>query len=94
MDAIAAMAKRLGMRQEFALPVASQFFGTVPDPGLEAEEVRPAVGRLDTVNATIGQGYMLANPLQLAVMAARLATGNKLMPRLMLDREPAGASTA
>jgi len=39
----------------------------------------------DTVNATIGQGYMLANPLQLAVMAARLATGNKVMPRLLLD---------
>jgi penicillin-binding protein 2 len=29
---------------------------------------------------------MLANPLQLAVMAARLATGNRVMPRLMLDK--------
>ena len=37
------------------------------------------------MNATIGQGYMLANPLQLAVMATRLATGNKIMPRLILD---------
>src|SRR5690554_7607396 len=38
----------------------------------------------DTVNATIGQGYMLANPLQLAVMSARIATGKKLMPNLIL----------
>ena len=38
------------------------------------------------MNATIGQGYMLANPLQLAVMAARLATGNRVMPRLLLDK--------
>jgi penicillin-binding protein 2 len=40
------------------------------------------------VNATIGQGYMLANPLQLAVMASRLATGRKLMPRMILDKTP------
>jgi penicillin-binding protein 2 len=40
------------------------------------------------VNATIGQGYMLASPLQLAVMAGRLATGKKLMPRLLLDKTP------
>jgi penicillin-binding protein 2 len=29
----------------------------------------------DSLNASIGQGYVLANPLQLAVMAARMATG-------------------
>jgi penicillin-binding protein 2 len=29
---------------------------------------------------------MLANPLQLAVMSARLATGNTIMPRLLLDK--------
>src|SRR3546814_7476516 len=38
-----------------------------------------------TVNATIGQGYMLVNPTQLAVMAARLATGNIVMPHLTQD---------
>ena len=48
-------------------------------PGVEAARNTASRGsRFDTVNATIGQGYMLANPLQLAVMAARLATGNKI----------------
>ena len=37
----------------------------------------------DTVNASIGQGYVLASPLQLAVMAARLGTGRALQPRLI-----------
>ena len=37
----------------------------------------------DTVNASIGQGYMLASPLQLAVMTARLATGREVTPRLV-----------
>ena len=86
MDVIAPMAKRCGMGQEFPLPVASQFFGTVPDPAWKLQKYGQEWQPYDTVNATIGQGYMLANPLQLAVMAARLATGRGVMPRLMLDR--------
>lgn len=46
----------------------------------------------DTVNTSIGQGYMLATPVQLAVMAARLAArGEMLVPRLVAqvgDDEP------
>ncbi|MFC4255664.1 penicillin-binding protein 2 [Altererythrobacter xixiisoli] len=85
MDVIAPMAKRCGMGQEFPLPVASQFYGTVPDPAWKQRKYGQAWQPFDTVNATIGQGYMLANPLQLAVMAARLATGYEVMPRLLID---------
>ena len=90
MDVIAPMAKRCGMGQEFPLPVASQFFGTVPDPAWKLNKYGQEWQPFDTVNATIGQGYMLANPLQLAVMAARLATGNRILPRLMLDKRAPG----
>ncbi len=85
MDIIAPMAKRCGMGEEFPLPVLSQFYGTVPDPAWKMRKYGQPWQPYDTVNATIGQGYMLSNPLQLAVMAARLATGRKLMPRLLLD---------
>ncbi len=85
MDVIAPMAKRCGMGQEFPLPVASQFYGTVPDPAWKQRKYGQAWQPFDTVNATIGQGYMLANPLQLAVMAARLATGYEVMPRLIME---------
>ncbi|MEG3156145.1 penicillin-binding transpeptidase domain-containing protein, partial [Sphingomonas sp. RB1R13] len=37
----------------------------------------------DGLNASIGQGYVLANPLQLAVMAARLASGRHLAPSML-----------
>lgn len=87
MDVIAPMAKRCGMGQEFPLPVASQFYGTVPDPAWKLKKYGQQWQPYDTVNATIGQGYMLANPLQLAVMAARLATGNKVMPRMLLQKD-------
>ncbi|MBI1401600.1 MAG: penicillin-binding protein 2 [Porphyrobacter sp.] len=90
MDPIAAMARRCGLGQEFPLPVTSQFYGTVPDPAWKMKKWGREWQTFDTVNATIGQGYMLASPLQLAVMASRLATGRHVLPRLTLDTKPAG----
>ena len=88
MDVIAQMAHRCGLGQEFPLPVTSQFYGTVPDPAWKLKKYGKEWQDYDTVNATIGQGYMLFNPLQLAVYAARIATGNKVMPSLLLGDEP------
>jgi penicillin-binding protein 2 len=85
MDPIATMAHRYGMGEEFPLPVTSQFYGTVPDPAWKMKKYKQPWQAFDTVNATIGQGYMLSNPLQLAVMATRLATARQVMPRLVLD---------
>lgn len=90
MDPIAAMARRCGMGQEFPLPVTSQFYGTVPDPAWKLKKWGREWQTFDTVNATIGQGYMLSSPLQLAVMASRLATGRHVLPRLTLDTKPLG----
>ncbi len=90
MQPIADMARRCGMGQEFPLPVISQFFGTVPDPAWKMNKWGREWQTFDTVNATIGQGYMLSSPLQLAVMASRIATGHHVMPRLTLDTKPQG----
>jgi len=85
MDVIAAMGKRLGLGQKFPLPVPSQSYGTMPSPDWKMEKYGRPWTIADTVNATIGQGYVLVNPTQLAVMASRLATGNALMPHLTRD---------
>lgn len=86
MEKIAAMAKRLGLGQEFPLPVLGQSYGTVPDPAWKKRKYGKDWAVFDTVNATIGQGYMLVNPLQQAVMASRIASGRQLMPRLLLEK--------
>jgi penicillin-binding protein 2 len=83
MDRIASMARRVGMGQKFNLPFPSQSYGTVPDPAWKERKYNQKWQVYDTVNATIGQGYMLINPLQMAVMAARLATGKQLMPNFI-----------
>ena len=85
-DRIAGMARRLGLGDEFSLPVASQRYGTVPDTAWKQRKYKADWTVADTVNASIGQGYMLVNPLQLAVMAARIASGRALVPSLLQGR--------
>ncbi|WP_082456480.1 penicillin-binding protein 2 [Novosphingobium sp. Leaf2] len=87
MDPIAAMAHRLGLGHDFPLPVAGQSYGTVPDPAWKLRKYGKEWQTFDTVNATIGQGYFLVNPLQQAVQASRLATGRIIMPRLIHGQE-------
>lgn len=91
MQVIADMARKLGLGQKFPLPYASQSYGTVPDAAWKKKKYDQDWQVYDTVNATIGQGYMLVNPLQIAMMAARLASGKQLMPNLLFGakREPA-----
>lgn len=87
MDPIAAMCRRLGLGEKFDLPVVGQHYGTVPDPAWKLKKYNKPWAVFDTVNATIGQGYMLVNPLQQAVMAARIASGKLLQPRLLMDQK-------
>jgi penicillin-binding protein 2 len=78
------MVNALGYGQEFDLPIPSQRFGTMPNPRwLEKKYNRKWQG-YDSANTSIGQGYVLVNPLQLAVMPARLASGKLLQPRLLI----------
>jgi len=86
MDTIARMMRRMGLGSEFPLPYPGQSFGTVPDPAWKEHKYHKEWAVYDTVNATIGQGYMLVNPLQQAVYVSRLASGLKQMPRIVLDR--------
>ena len=97
-DVIAQMARKLGLGQKFDLPVVSQSFGTVPDTEWKLRRYqknkrlieRPDWTASDTLNASIGQGYLLLNPLQLAVMAARIASGRDVQPQLVgAHRKPA-----
>ncbi|GGB33129.1 peptidoglycan glycosyltransferase [Sphingomonas metalli] len=85
-DRIAPVARELGLGQKFELPFSTQRFGTVPDSAWKARKYKDRWTVADGLNASIGQGYVLANPLQLAVMAARIASGRALQPSILADR--------
>ncbi|HYI49463.1 MAG TPA: penicillin-binding protein 2 [Allosphingosinicella sp.] len=87
-ERFSAMARRLGLGQRYDMPVVSQSYGTIPDPAWKQRRYRQDWTQADTLNAAIGQGYVILNPLQLAVMAARVASGRDVQPRLVLERNP------
>ena len=83
-DALAAFARQFGYGRVTALDVADADPGILPDNewkvGNKGE--RWFVG--DTVNMAIGQGDLLATPLQLATVAATIANRGILVPPRML----------
>jgi penicillin-binding protein 2 len=82
-DALAPVARGFGLGKEYRLPVPSQRYGTVPDPAWLERKHKRRWETYDTVNMSIGQGYLLVNPLQLAVMVGRVASGIAFEPRLL-----------
>lgn len=89
-EAIANMARRLGLGQRYDLGVPGEKSGIVPDPDWKQDRLGTGWRLGDTLNASIGQGFVLSTPLQLAVMAARLANGRQAVtPTLFagVDRE-------
>jgi len=82
-DKIAEMARKLGVGIKHDVPLSAVATGLAPDKAWKAD-VRGEDWRIgDTVNASIGQGYVLSSPLHLAVMTARIATGREVNPRLI-----------
>jgi penicillin-binding protein 2 len=80
---ITEMANRFGLGIRHDLPMSAIAKGLTPTKEWKATSYGRDWVVGDTVNASIGQGDMLASPMQLCVMTARLATGRSVTPRLI-----------
>lgn len=87
-DRIASVARAMGLGAEYPIPVPNQNYGTVPDSRWIVRRHGREWTDADTLNTSIGQGYLLTTPFQLAVMAARIASGRELIPRLVRSAVP------
>ena len=80
-DRIAAMSHRFGLGTELEIDLPGARPGFMPTREWRIGQGHPwNLG--DTVVSGIGQGYIQVTPLQLAVYAARVATGRKVEPHL------------
>ena len=85
-DSIKAMALKLGLNQKFMDDViAREMAGIMPDKKWKEERTGVRWVHGDTVISGIGQGFILANCLQLAVMMARAASNRVVVPRIIND---------
>ena len=85
-EKLSPMVRSMGFGEKFDLPFDNQRYGTIPDPEWMMRKYHRKWQGYDTVNMSIGQGMVLINPLQLAVMASRLATGKRVIPRLLKSK--------
>ena len=82
-EKISEMGKTMGLGQRHDLPMSAITEGILPTKEWKQARFNQDWRIGDTINASIGQGYVLASPLQLAVMTARVATGRLVVPRLV-----------
>ena len=85
-EKLSPMVRSMGFGEKFDLPFDNQRYGTIPDPDWMMRKYHRKWQGYDTVNMSIGQGMVLINPMQLAVMASRLATGKRVIPRLLKNK--------
>lgn len=84
-EKIAAIAHKLGLGERLSPNIPNEKTGIIPTPDWKRKSYDERWNPGDTINAAIGQGYVLSTPMQLAVMAARLATGKHIMPNIVQE---------
>ncbi|OUS07156.1 penicillin-binding protein 2 [Rhodobacterales bacterium 52_120_T64] len=82
-EAIALKAKQLGLGEKYDIPLPAISRGLVPNKAYKQRVFDQGWLQGDTLNAGIGQGFVLTSPLQLAVMTSRIASGKTIIPRLI-----------
>ncbi|WP_071673022.1 penicillin-binding protein 2 [Nioella nitratireducens] len=82
-EAIAAMARRFGLGIRPDLPLSGVAEGLIPDRAWKRANRGADWVVGDTLNASIGQGFVLNSPLQLALMTSRIASGVPVVPQIV-----------
>ena len=86
-DRIAEMLKKLGLGQYSNIEINDKAKGVVPnlDWKFKRDGIKWQLG--ETLNASIGQGFILSTPLQLVTMVSRIANGKvSVEPSLLLKK--------
>jgi penicillin-binding protein 2 len=89
-DRLAFFARGFGLGQPTGVDVAGEKEGLVPTSAWKQRRMKEPWMAGETVSASIGQGFNLTTPIQLAVAYAAIANGGTLVqPRLVLRLEDA-----
>ena len=84
--ALPEMARGFGLGKPTQILGAPESVGAIPDPEWIINTYGTGWSPGDSVNMAIGQGYVLATPLQIANMTAAIANGGALYRPTLIDR--------
>jgi penicillin-binding protein 2 len=93
-EAIDAVGKTLGLGEPSGVELTNEAAGILPSPDWLRTTHNERWSEGQTANSSIGQGYVLATPLQMAMIAATVANGGvSYQPNLIYQiQEPDGTS--
>jgi penicillin-binding protein 2 len=81
-DKIAEAAQALGLGSPTGIELPGESAGLIPTRAWKMKRFGVAWQQGETLVNGIGQGYVIATPIQLCMLAARLASGRAVSPRL------------
>ena len=84
-DAITAMAQKLGLAQKLLNDLPRELTGILPDRAWKEKTIGQRWQNGDTVISGIGQGFILVNCLQLCIMTARAVSNMAVIPRIVTN---------
>jgi penicillin-binding protein 2 len=82
-DKIQEVALKLGMGAPTGIEVPGEKSGFIPSRAWKQKRYGVAWQQGDTMSCGIGQGYVTATPLQMALEVSRIASGRNISPRLV-----------
>jgi penicillin-binding protein 2 len=82
-DNIAPFLVKLGFAQKTGIDLPREFVGIVPSREWKKERYKKGWSQGETLITSIGQGYFLVTPVQVAKFTAFLATGNGITPHFI-----------
>jgi penicillin-binding protein 2 len=82
-DRLAVTGRALGLGQAYDSELAGLKEGIMPDTAWKRATLDQPWYPGETISCGIGQGYVSATPLQLAVVVARIASGKSIVPRFL-----------
>jgi penicillin-binding protein 2 len=93
-DILPTYGRAFGLGDFTGLQELQEVAGLMPNPDWKHLTYREAWGMGDTINLSIGQGFLLVTPLQVARMVAAVANGGTLYRPYLVDRIEAPPTTA
>ena len=79
------MVKKLGLGERTGIDIPGEVKGTVPNPAWKKEEIDEQWYLGDTINMSIGQGFLEVTPIQVNLYTQMVANGGELIkPHLLL----------
>jgi penicillin-binding protein 2 len=85
-DKLAVTGRALGLGRAYDSELPGVKAGVMPDTAWKRATLKLPWYPGETISCAIGQGYVLASPLQLALVAGRIASGRAIVPRFVRPR--------